>query len=78
MKVILDWAGTTLIILASILLTSKKASKPKIRLKVFTLFLGSNLLWIPLAILLILPGFFLTQCILLIINLKGIITCKRG
>lgn len=78
MKEILDFGGTVLIILASLILTSKTASNPKIRIKALLLFLGSNILWIPFAILLGTPWFLITQCILLILNIKGIIYCKKG
>lgn len=73
----LDWSGTILIILAAYILSSKKASNSKLRFKVFALFLGSNILWIPFAFILRAYGFFITQIILFFINLKGMITCKK-
>ena len=70
----LDWSGTILIIIAAYLLSLKKASNPKLRFKVFALFFGSNIVWIPFALILRTYGFLITQIILFFINLKGMIT----
>ena len=71
----LDWTGTVLIILGSIIIASKKASKPKIRLFALSFYLASNVFWIPFAILLRTYGLLITQIVLFIINLRGIIYC---
>lgn len=75
---ILDFCGTILVLIAAFIFATKKASKPKIRLIAFSFFLGSNIIWIPMGIIIgIIPFFILTQIILLGINIKGIIVCKK-
>lgn len=72
--IILDWSGTLFIILGSIILANKHINS-KHRLIVFILYLISNLLWIPMSLVVGTYGLLLAQAILLIINIKGIIIC---
>ena len=74
---ILDWSGTILIIIAAFIIAHRKASNPNIRIKGLWLFFISNIVWIPLGFILNTPGFLLTQCILLAIDVKGIINCNK-
>ena len=74
---ILDFCGTVMVLIAAFTFATKKASNPKIRIKAFLFFLGSNFVWIPMGIMLEIYWFLLTQIILLGINIKGIIVCKK-
>ncbi len=72
-KIVLDWVGTFLIIIGTLLIASKNAFKPEIRLLGLSFYLISNIAWTPLAFLIKRPGLLLTQIVLFIINLNGII-----
>ena len=74
---ILDFAGTIMVLTAAFLFSMKKAYKPKIRLTAFSFFLGSNFVWIPMGFIVGLPWFLLTQGILVVLNIKGVIVCYR-
>jgi len=74
LSTMLDWSGTICIISGSIFLANKHVTS-KYRLIVFILYLISNLLWIPMSLLIGTYGLLLAQGILLIINIKGIIVC---
>jgi len=73
--IFLDWSGTIFIIIGSIIFTSRKASKPKIRLFALSFYLLSNIFWSPFAIILETYGLLVTQIILFVINIRGIIIC---
>lgn len=74
---ILDWVGTVMVLIAAFLFTMKSSANPKVRIKALLFYLGSNAVWIPFAIILSTWGFLLTQIILLGMNIRGIIHCKR-
>lgn len=67
----LDYGGMFCIILAAYIFTSKKAYSAKYRRMAITFYLISNGLWIPMAIILMIPGLLISQVILLLINIKG-------
>ena len=74
---ILDFCGTIMVLSAAYLFSLKKAYKPKIRMIAFSCFLASNVVWIPMGIMVELPWFLLTQGILVVFNIKGIIICYK-
>lgn len=73
---LLDWIGTIFIIFGSFIITLKKAFKPKVRLIALSSYLASNIFWMPFAIMLGTYGLLVTQVVLFLINLRGIINCK--
>jgi hypothetical protein len=73
----LDFFGTLMVITAAFIFSSEKATKPQIRLKAFSFFLASNIILIPMGILLNTYWFVLAQCVLLFTNVKGIIVSHR-
>ena len=75
--IIVDWIGTICVLIAAFIFAMKKAYKPKLRMIAFVFFLGSNAMWIPLGIILNTWGFLLTQSVLVIINIRGIINCRK-
>lgn len=75
---ILDYLGTFFVIMAAFLFSSKSAAKPSIRKKAFILFLFSNALWIPMSILIGTYGLLVSQIILTMINIKGIVCIVKG
>jgi hypothetical protein len=74
---IIDWTGTVMVLIAAFVFAMKKAYKPKLRLIGFSFFLLSNCVWIPLGIILQTWGFLLTQIVLVVINIKGVVNCWK-
>ncbi len=64
-----------MVLIAAFIFSLKRAYKPKLRLIAFSFFLGSNIVWIPMGFIVGLPWFLLTQGILVVLNIKGIIVC---
>lgn len=73
---ILDWSGTTCIIIGSVILTTKNI-KDKTRLMVFILYFISNILWIPMSLMIGTYGLLAAQIMLFMINVKGIYICQK-
>jgi len=74
---ILDWSGTIFVLIAAFIIGGKKASIPKVRLIGLVFFLTANALWVPMAIILQTWGLLMSQVILVLINLRGIINCIK-
>ena len=74
---ILDWTGTIFILLGNYILTSKLDFRLKIRMIAISFFLISNFFWIPFAIILGVEGLLVTQIILMIMNIRGILILRK-
>jgi large-conductance mechanosensitive channel len=75
---ILDWVGTVLVIIGTLLITLKTAFKPEVRLCSLGLYFTGNIVWMPFALLIGQYGLFITQIVLFVINLNGIFICIKA
>ena len=74
---ILDWTGTIFILVGNYLVSSDGADKLTIRFIALSFFLISNIFWIPLAIILGVEGVFITQILLMPMNIRGILILRK-
>ena len=77
LTIILDFIGTVFIILGGFVITSKKASNPKIRRLALIFYSISVLVWIPFTILIGAYFMFFSQLIFCYINGKGLYFCAK-